>query len=188
MCSWHLSGILLILARSHCRVQGYPTIKAFVPSTRGKGFVAKEYQGERSAAAMKNWALSLIPNKVTSISKLSQLSTLYQQCGGAAGAAAAAWGVCMLLLTDKGTTAPLYKSLAAQYAGKVAFGEAKSSNADLARHFNVTRYGDTAVTVVHKPVLLVAVRCCEDSVSITCSSNSMPGKLIHFVVLLLVGS
>ena len=35
----------------------------------------------------------------------------------------AAWGGCVLLFSDKKQTSPLYKSLAAQYAGKLAFAE-----------------------------------------------------------------
>lgn len=40
-----------------CRVQGFPTIKAWV------GGKLVEYQGDRSAGNLKNWALSLLPNK-----------------------------------------------------------------------------------------------------------------------------
>ena len=53
--------------------------------------------------------------------------------------AAAAWGVCILLLTAKANTAPMYKSLAAQFDGKLAFGEARSSNQEIASIFGVER-------------------------------------------------
>ena len=55
------------------------------------------------------------------------------------GAKAAAWGVCILLLTAKSNTAPLYRSLAAQFEGKLAFGEARGSNRDIASKFGVER-------------------------------------------------
>lgn len=58
------------------------------------------------------------------MSKPAQLDALLARCGGSAGAkgaakVAAAWGACVLLFTDKAATPPLYKSLAAQYAGKL---------------------------------------------------------------------
>ncbi len=53
--------------------------------------------------------------------------------------AAAAWGVCILLLTAKANTSPMYKSLAAQFEGKLAFGEARSSNQEIASAFGVER-------------------------------------------------
>ena len=42
-----------------CRVEGFPTIKAWV------GGKLVDYQGDRSAGNLKNWALSLLPNKVS---------------------------------------------------------------------------------------------------------------------------
>ena len=41
-----------------CRVQGFPTIKAFV---NGRMI---DYNGDRSAGHLKDWAISLIPQKV----------------------------------------------------------------------------------------------------------------------------
>ncbi len=42
-----------------CRIQGFPTIKAFV-----NGRVI-DYNGDRSAGHLKDWAISLIPQKVS---------------------------------------------------------------------------------------------------------------------------
>ena len=50
------------------RVQGYPTIMAFV-----NGKAAGEYSGERSAGAIKDWALGLVPNHVTTLNKQQQV-------------------------------------------------------------------------------------------------------------------
>ena len=63
------------------------------------------------------------------LSSNEKLDTFLQRCGGGDGKAkagaksGASWGGCVLLFSDKKQTSPLYKSLAAQYAGKLAFGE-----------------------------------------------------------------
>ena len=116
-------------------MKGYPTIKSWV---NGK---THDYNGERSASALKNWALSLIPNKVVTVSKPAQLSDFLQRCSDSSktGKDAAAWGLCVLLLTAKTETAALYKSLSGQYAGKVAFGEARGSNKELSERLKVDK-------------------------------------------------
>lgn len=115
-------------------MKGYPTIKSVV------GGKTQEYNGERSASAIKSWGLSLIPNKVVTIAEPAQVSEFLQRCSSSSSKAsknAASWGVCVLLLTAKTETAPLYKSLSGQYAGKIAFGEARGSNKELAERFKV---------------------------------------------------
>lgn len=116
-------------------MKGYPTIKSVV------GGKTQEYNGERSASALKNWGLSLIPNKVVTVNKPAQMSDFLQRCSGSSktGKNAASWGACVLLLTAKTETAPLYKSLSGQYAGKIAFGEARGSNKELAEKFKVDK-------------------------------------------------
>ena len=49
------------------RVQGFPTIKAWV-----NGKAAGEYSGDRSASAIKDWALGLLPNRVATVNKQTQ--------------------------------------------------------------------------------------------------------------------
>ena len=67
--------------------------------------------------------------QVTVLSSGNKLEAFLQRCGGDDGKSkksaksGAAWGGCVLLFSDKKQTSPLYKSLAAQYAGKLAFGE-----------------------------------------------------------------
>ncbi|CAL5222385.1 g4741 [Coccomyxa viridis] len=125
-------------------VQGFPTIKAFV---NGRMI---DYNGDRSAGHLKDWAISLIPQKVTVLSSGEKLEAFLERCGGGDGKAkksaksGAAWGGCVLLFSDKKQTSPLYKSLAAQYAGKLAFGEVRGLG-EMAANFGV----DTA------PALLV---------------------------------
>ena len=46
------------LLHALCRVQGFPTIKAFI-----NGRII-DYNGDRSAGHLKDWAISLIPQKV----------------------------------------------------------------------------------------------------------------------------
>ena len=64
----HAPGCVDELCVSTSRVQGYPTIMAFV-----NGKAAGEYSGERSAGAIKTWALGLVPNHVTTLNKQQQV-------------------------------------------------------------------------------------------------------------------
>ena len=75
--------------------------------------------------------------QVATINKQPQLEALLTKAAG--GAPAAAWKAAVLLLTSKSETVPLYKSLASQYAGKLAFGESRASNKELADKFNISR-------------------------------------------------
>ena len=55
-----------------CRVQGFPTIKA---SVKGR---MQDYQGERSAAALKNFALGQLSSRaVTTLNKPAQVRGCY---------------------------------------------------------------------------------------------------------------
>jgi hypothetical protein len=57
-----------------CRVKSFPTVKAFV---NGKAGV--EFKGERSASAIKAWAMQLIPNHVATINRQPQVHTSHIQ-------------------------------------------------------------------------------------------------------------
>jgi hypothetical protein len=63
------------------RVQGYPTIRAFV-----NGKAKAVYQGDRSAAALRNYALGLLPNKVVTVNREPALRAFLARCGGSGGA------------------------------------------------------------------------------------------------------
>ncbi|GMH39634.1 hypothetical protein BSKO_07532 [Bryopsis sp. KO-2023] len=115
-------------------VSGYPTIKAFVPGGNRKGV---DYQGERSGAAIKNWAFSLIPNHVEVLGREKALQSFLDRCRGKSSNKAS-WKLCVVLFTDKTTTSPLYKSLSTLYKGKIAFGEVRQGNKDVAPQFNAT--------------------------------------------------
>lgn len=146
-----------------------------------------DYSGDRSAAHLKDWAISLIPNKVispaacchlglldlgatssrapgapadvrrlgntlgprhccgviaqvTTVNKQAQLDALLKRCAGAAGRGGAAWGACLVLATDKPVTSPLYLSLAAEYDGRLAFGEVRRGSRDLLSTLGVERW------------------------------------------------
>lgn len=104
-------------------VQGYPTIKALAPgSSRWQ-----EYAGDRGAKALSDWATGLIGSAVTSVRKEAELAAFLGQCGGAgakrgAKGGSAAWGVCLLLLSDKGSVPSLWKALSVAFKGKAALG------------------------------------------------------------------
>jgi len=121
------------------KIKGYPTIRAF---KAGKWI---EYKGDRSAGSIKDWALALLPTDVIKIvSKAPQLEEFLNLSGGGGGAVkganSARWGAGVILFTSKSETSALYKSLAMRYKGKLAFGEVRSSNAELSKRFGVTSY------------------------------------------------
>jgi hypothetical protein len=105
-------------------VRGYPTIMALAPHSKSW----QEYQGDRSAAAISNWATSLIGNEAVTLKKDSDLTALLAQCGGSSSSSkkkqgsAASWGLCMVLVSSKSSVPSLWKALSVVYKGKVAFG------------------------------------------------------------------
>ena len=72
------------------RVQGYPTVKGFV-----NGKPAGDYNGERTAGAIKDWALSLVPNHITTLNRQPQVRMLrasHDSSGSSRAAAVSHWG------------------------------------------------------------------------------------------------
>lgn len=109
-------------------VKGFPTIKSFVPGQQG----GRDYQGGRSAKAIADWALGLVPSAVVSLGNGQALDEFLASCQGKGKARdRAAWAACAVLITDKSTTSPLWKALSTVYKGKVAFGEVRSKHADV---------------------------------------------------------
>ncbi|PSC75035.1 domain containing [Micractinium conductrix] len=113
-------------------IRGYPSMKAF------SGGRLHDYQGDRSAKHLRDWALSLLPKHIKTVNKKQQLEDFLKQC--APGSGSSKWGVCALLLSNRGDTSALYKSLALRYLGKVAFGEVLRSNAEVSAAVGVTEY------------------------------------------------
>ena len=60
----------------------------------------------------------------------------------------ASWGANMILFTSKSDTAPLTKSLASQFEGKIAFGESRASNKVLGDQFGVSRWWSLLVLIL----------------------------------------
>lgn len=105
-------------------VRGYPTIKALSPGST----MWAEYQGDRSAASLSNWATSLIGNAAVNIKKQSDLDSFLAKCGSSGSsskgskndAAAASWGLCVVLSSDKSSMPSLWKALSQAFKGKVS--------------------------------------------------------------------
>ena len=72
------------------------------------------------------------------------------------GSKAARWGAGAILFTDKDRTAHLTKSLAHQFEGKLAFGEVRKADKELAERFNISGYVPSNVQVLTK-LLIPAV-------------------------------
>jgi len=133
-------------------VQGYPTIKSF---RDGKW---SEYNGDRSAPALRDYGLNLLPTSTVSvITKEAHMGDFLKKSGGSVAKGGPKWGASVLLFTAKPQTSALYKSLALRYKGKLAFGEVRGGASDLARRFNVTTFpsllavcgGDASTTVAY---------------------------------------
>jgi protein disulfide-isomerase A6 len=111
-------------------VQGVPAIKALAPGDK----TWTDYNGQRTAGDISAWATALIPNKVDSLRNKSQLQDFLKRCSGGSKLKSkqnAAWGLCVVLVTDKPGTPSLWKALSAVYAGKVAFGLVRSKDAEV---------------------------------------------------------
>lgn len=107
------------------QVRGVPAIKALVPGSKHW----QDYQGDRSARSIDAWATSLIPNHVTYLSSAADMEGLLGACSGKVkGKAAASWGLCIVLQSDKTAVPALWKALSSVYRGKVAFGFLPSSS------------------------------------------------------------
>ncbi len=111
-------------------VRGYPTIKAF------KGGQWLDYNGERSASAIRDWALALLP--MDHVRVLSDDEALQGFLKASQTTRVARWSVGVVLLTDKGTTSALYRSLSMRYKGRIAFGEVRRKSSAVVSQFGET--------------------------------------------------
>ena len=116
-----------------CQQQGvraYPTIKLAVQDKY------LEYEGERSPKQIKRWAYEHMPyEKIQNLLRGGSVDEfLAGPCKSSPSKA------CVVLLTDKYETSPMYKSIAYQFRNKMAFGEVRGSNVQLAARFGVKKY------------------------------------------------
>ncbi|PNH03528.1 DnaJ subfamily B member 3 [Tetrabaena socialis] len=110
-----------------CKAQGVPvppSIKAFVA-----GSPPRNFNGVISAKAVSDWALGLIPSRVVQLGSDKALNELLAKCEGGGGKSKerAAWALCVVLVSAKAETPPLYRALSGAYQGRIAFGELRAS-------------------------------------------------------------
>jgi len=88
-----------------------------------------EYQQARSAGPIVNFALSYLPNYVTSISSKNIKDFLAKQ------------GISKcLLFTDKTTTPNLYKSLSVDFKDRLLLGEVRNTQKEIVEQFDVSTF------------------------------------------------
>lgn len=116
------------------QVQGFPTLKLF-PSQQSvnphqKGMPWKEaqdYQGQRSAAAIVNYAVAQLPSFVATKSKLDA----FFDSESAAK---------VILFSEKPKTPNLFKGMAAEFHGRLLFGQVASSNSALVEKYGIDSF------------------------------------------------
>ncbi|TIA87179.1 hypothetical protein E3P99_03331 [Wallemia hederae] len=104
--------------RSLCskyQVRGFPTIKSF---TRGKKAPPRDYNGERTSAAISEWAGSQVRNLVSRLSDFDAVEKWLKNDENSPH---------ILVYTNKATTSTLLKALAQQFPG-AKFGIMKSTS------------------------------------------------------------
>lgn len=124
-------------------VTGFPTIKIFPPT---KKRLPKDYRGERTAKAMIEYATSELP--LSNVKKLtaSQIATFVQSVSYPPVRRRTFWPQPadydnatrqkqgkVLLFTAKPSSTPLYKSLALDLKGVLAFATARSDHKDVSQ-------------------------------------------------------
>ncbi|KAJ3275919.1 hypothetical protein HDV01_006786 [Terramyces sp. JEL0728] len=114
-------------------VQGFPTLKIFPAGAKG---MPQDYKGERTAKAMMDAVLPMIPNKhVAKIGQNHKKAVALDEFKKSNDKLDK-----VVLVTDKKTTPPLFKALSIEYLDRLAFGEVKSSNAELVAELGVETF------------------------------------------------
>ncbi|KAJ3317823.1 protein disulfide isomerase (PDI) protein [Boothiomyces sp. JEL0866] len=114
-------------------VQGFPTLKIFPAGAKG---MPQDYRGERTAKAIMDAVLPMIPNKyVAKIGQKHKKAVTLEEFKNSNDKVDK-----VVLVTDKKTTPPLFKALSIEYLDRLAFGEVKSSNAELVAELKVETF------------------------------------------------
>ncbi|KAJ3313006.1 protein disulfide isomerase (PDI) protein [Boothiomyces sp. JEL0838] len=114
-------------------VQGFPTLKIFPAGAKG---MPQDYRGERTAKAIMDTVLPMIPNKhVAKIGQRHKKAVTLEEFKASNDKVDK-----VVLVTDKKTTPPLFKALSIEYLDRLAFGEVKSSNAELVAELGVETF------------------------------------------------
>ncbi|WFD19916.1 protein disulfide-isomerase [Malassezia caprae] len=90
-------------------IQGFPTIKAF-PATKKR--IPRDYQGERKAKAMLDYALDMLPPEAVRKVGAGELGKFLAKNEAQPK---------VVLVTPMAKTSPMYRSLALDYRGRVPF-------------------------------------------------------------------
>jgi len=136
----------------HFQIKGFPTIKVFpskaVPTKNGEGFIKEpvEYNGARTAAAMAQFAISQMPNFVTTLSSKNSEDFFAKEPELPK----------VLLFSTKKETTPLYKALAIDYHYQLNLAEVRDTEKALVEKYGVDKF----------PTLLV-VKGSEESIKYT---------------------
>lgn len=111
-------------------VKGFPTLKLFRPTGKKGKPAVEDYNGPRTAKAIADALAERIPNHVTKVTA-NKLGDFLSKSNATAKA---------ILFTNKGTTPALWKSLAIDFKGKIAFATIRDKEAAAVETFGVTEF------------------------------------------------
>ncbi|KAL2021399.1 hypothetical protein VTK56DRAFT_7264 [Thermocarpiscus australiensis] len=111
-------------------VQGFPTLKIVRPKKGGGKPVVQDYQGQRTASAIVDAVVQQINNYVVKIEDKS-LDKFLSEKNETAKA---------ILLTEKGTTSALLKSIAIDFADVITIGQARNKETKTVETFGVEKF------------------------------------------------
>jgi len=101
-------------------IKGFPTIKSF---PRGIKSAAHDYQGERTATSIINWAKSEVPSRVTALKSIDAVKSWAAKSSSQPRA---------LLITTQSKIPVLWKVLGSRYYKDIAFGAVKDESGSIA--------------------------------------------------------
>ena len=109
-------------------VQGFPTLKIIRPSSKKGKPAVEDYQGARTAKGIVDAIVDKIPNHVKKLSPetVAGWLTATNELPKA------------ILVTEKGTTSALLRSLAVDFLGSVEFGQLRVKDTSLTANYGVT--------------------------------------------------
>lgn len=133
-------------------IRGFPTLKLAIPSTgttksgKPKPPRLEDYRGQRSARAIVEAVVERMPNHVRRVTS-ADIRGFLAEANGTAKA---------VFFTEKGTTSPLMKALAADFLGSIQFAQVRSKEKEAVDVFGVTKFptlilmpGGTKEPLVH---------------------------------------
>ncbi|KAF9434308.1 protein disulfide isomerase (PDI) protein [Entomortierella beljakovae] len=116
-------------------IKGFPTIKAFQPNRSGKKGVKypKDYQGERTAKAIVDYLVKMLPNdiKLVSSNPTSERVTNIDEFVADDSEPRA------LLFTKKSVSSNMYKGLATDLKDKMVVAEMRTPSDEVMKKFNI---------------------------------------------------